>query len=88
MTKQEREWNEKAADLLEGKTISKVEYMSKEEASERGFSFRPVKLVLDDGTILVPQSDDEGNDGGAVRIEREAHTKLPSWKDELLPVLR
>lgn len=30
-----------------------------------GYRHRPLVLVLDDGTILVPQSDPEGNDAGA-----------------------
>jgi len=27
---------------------------------------RPITIHLEDGTILLPQMDDEGNDGGAI----------------------
>ena len=43
-----------------------VEYMSVEEAEDYYWDSRPVCIVLDNGTRLILQADDEGNDGGAL----------------------
>jgi hypothetical protein len=51
---------------LIGRKIVGVQHMSQEMADQLGWYCRPVILILDDESILVPQSDDEGNNGGAV----------------------
>ena len=73
-------WTKKASDLLLGKRIVKVEYMSGEETEKTGWYSCPILIGLEDGSWLVPQSDDEGNDGGVIGV---------STKDdyEILPVL-
>jgi hypothetical protein len=41
---------------------------------------RPLCILLDDGTWIIPQSDDEGNDGGALYVAnavKEKATVLP-----------
>lgn len=76
-------WDKIAADLLVGRTITAVNYMNAKEASNMGFYSRPVVFQLDNGTLVCPQSDDEGNDGGAlVFLNPVTHT------EQLLPVLR
>ena len=74
-------WNKTANDLLLGKKIVKVEYMSSEEADKGMWYSRPVRIILDDGTNIFPMSDDEGNDGGALWLGNKD-------LDEVLPVLR
>lgn len=59
-------WTEAAHDALVGRKIVKVQYMTKENAKESGWFKRPLFLILDDGSFIFPQSDDEGNDGGAL----------------------
>ena len=61
-------WTKKASDILLGKRIVKVEYMSGDDVEETGWYSCPVLLQLEDGTWLIPQSDDEGNDGGALGV--------------------
>jgi hypothetical protein len=56
----------KAAAKLIGRKIVNVRWMSKEEAADAGWSNLAPVLELDDGTAIFPQSDDEGNDGGAL----------------------
>ena len=73
-------WNKKANDLLLGKKIVKVEYMDTNEADNYMWNKRPVTFMLDDGTRVMVQSDDEGNDGGALWIGNR-HV------EEILPVL-
>jgi hypothetical protein len=55
-----------ASKYLKGRTIVNVRYMTLEEKELLNWLFRPVVLELDNGTILYPVEDDEGNDGGAV----------------------
>lgn len=55
-----------AAKSLKGKTISKARYMTESEAKQFMWYNRPVVIEFTDGTIMIPQSDDEGNDGGVL----------------------
>ena len=73
-------WNKKANDLLLGKKIVKVEYMGTEEADNYMWNKRPVTFMLDNDTRVMIQSDDEGNDGGALWIGSKD-------VEEILPVL-
>ena len=67
------------AQLL-GKKIVEVRYLSQEEADDLGWEERCVVIHLDDGNIILPSSDDEGNSAGAMFTN---DTKNPT-----LPVLR
>ena len=73
-------WNKTASDLLLGKKIIKVEYMGSEEAEKSMWYSRPVRIILDDGTNILPMRDDEGNDGGALWLGSKDG-------EEVLPVL-
>jgi hypothetical protein len=74
-------WNETANKLLLGKRIIKVEYMGSKEAENTMWHNRPVRIILDDGTNILPMSDDEGNDGGALWLGNKN-------REDVLPVLR
>jgi hypothetical protein len=75
----ETQWTDCAAKLLVGRTITKVSYMSKRISELSGLHSRPLVLTLDNGAILYPMRDDEGNDGGALEIvdQQDSHT-LPA----------
>jgi hypothetical protein len=74
------QWNKRARKLLLGKRIVKVQYMSSEESEQMGWYTCSVLIGLEDGTWIVPQSDDEGNEAGVLGIASE--------KDyEVLPIL-
>ena len=62
----EQYWTDKTAKHLLRKKIIKVEYLPEEIMKEWDWYKRPITIHLDDGTILVAQMDDEGNDGGAI----------------------
>ncbi|MDB0030533.1 hypothetical protein N9E34_03635 [Opitutales bacterium] len=62
----EKYWTDSATKALVGRKIVKVQYMTKDNAKESDWFQRPLFLILDDGSFLFPQSDDEGNDGGAL----------------------
>ena len=74
-------WNKTANDLLLNRKIVKVEYMGSEEAEKSMWYSRPVRIILDDGTNILPMSDDEGNDGGALWLGNKD-------REDILPVLR
>ena len=60
-----------AATQLVGRTIKSVLYMDNESADAMGWYSRPIVIELDDGTQLIPMSDDEGNNGGALATSLE-----------------
>ena len=70
-------WNDIAGQLLVGRKIVKIEYMSKEEAEDFGWYSRPLCIQLDNGLWIYPTRDDEGNDGGALFTSDGRHPVLP-----------
>tara|TARA_Y100001951_G_scaffold54201_1_gene42971 strand:- start:351 stop:614 length:264 start_codon:yes stop_codon:yes gene_type:complete len=60
-----------AKDLLVGKTIKDVEYLSDFDIDEMLWSKRPIMITFDDDSIMVPMTDDEGNDGGTLHYHHK-----------------
>lgn len=77
----EETWTKEATTRLKGKTITLVRYLSEEEQEGLGWYSRPVVIQFDDGTLLFPSRDDEGNDGGAL------FGQSPNGEDFTLPVI-
>ena len=75
-----KHWIKIAEKELLNKRIIKVEYMPKEECEDYMWYKRPITFFLDDGTRVIAQMDDEGNDGGVL-------TCLTASKETILPVL-
>lgn len=73
----EMKWTEIAARQLLGRKITGVRYMSPSEAHELGWYRRPLVLQLDDGNLIFPSEDDEGNGGGSLFTNHEQHPVLP-----------
>ncbi len=59
-------WADKANKALAGKTIVGARYMTEEEVKAMGWGQSVLVIELDDGSLLYPSMDDEGNDGGAM----------------------
>ena len=72
--------NKQAKKVLLGRKIVQVKYLDTKEAKSYMWYNRPVSFTLDDGTNILPMSDDEGNDGGALWLGNKD-------LDEVLPVL-
>lgn len=79
----EEYWTKKAEKVLLGKTIVKVEYLSKETVDDWGWYKRPIMFTLNDKTTVIAQMDDEGNDGG-VLVSTDPHDHQ---EDLVMPVL-
>ena len=62
----EEKWVTAIAKQLVGRTIVKVRYLTKKEMDELGWYDRSVVLHLDDGNIIFPSADDEGNNAGSL----------------------
>lgn len=73
----EQAWIQVAQKLLVGRTIKAVDYMTADEADQCGWSARPIMITLDDGTVIYPSRDDEGNDGGALFTNDEGTSVIP-----------
>jgi hypothetical protein len=67
-------WLGKAAKVLVGRKIQSINYLSKDECEEIGWFSRPIVITLDDGTIIYPVADDEGNDGGSIHYSKQGDT--------------
>lgn len=52
--------------FLVGKKIESVRYMTQDEADAFMWDKRPLVIRFTDGSFLIPQKDDEGNNGGAM----------------------
>lgn len=75
-------WTEEARKRFVGRKIVEVRYMTDEERRGMYWSSCPIVIKLDDGTLIYPTSDDEGNDGGAL------HGISKNGMDILIPVIR
>lgn len=49
---------------LKGKIIKQIRKMTDDEAKSMGWFKKPHIIEFTDGTLLIPQKDNEGNDGG------------------------
>jgi len=72
----EKPWNEYAKQHLLGRTIKAVRYLTPEEMDDLGWRSRSVAMFLDDGTIVWPSMDDEGNNAGALFGEKKGGEEL------------
>ena len=94
MTDYNKLWTKKAESILLDRKIVKIRWQTETEAHDlMGWHSRAVELHLDDGTIIVPQRDDEGNDAGALLwinpselVESEHFPGEKFTKTEVLPV--
>lgn len=53
-------------EYLKGKTIKEVTWLNDGDMETLMWYKRPVMIHFTDGSFVIPQSDDEGNDGGSM----------------------
>ncbi len=53
---------------LVGRKITSVRYMTDKEQQSFGWYKKAVVITLDDGSVMFPMSDDEGNDAGVIQV--------------------
>lgn len=69
-------WQNQAHKKLVSKTIMRVRYMDDEEMEAMGWYKRPIVIELSDNSLLIPQMDDEGNDGGAMFLYKKGEEHI------------
>lgn len=69
-------WSKKFQPLV-GKRIKAVRWMTPAEAENRGWDRTPIVIELNDGTLLFPSMDAEGNDAGALFLQPPELSTLP-----------
>lgn len=70
-------WEAKASTVLVGRKIKAVRYLLPEEVQNLGWYARSVVIELDNGVLVWPSSDDEGNDAGALFTTDDRADTLP-----------
>ncbi len=78
-----QKWKHRLSPELLGQRIVQMQYMSKKDAEEMCWYKRPLMLMLENGTWIIPQCDDEGNDGGAMWLMNNDR----ELKETLAPVI-
>jgi hypothetical protein len=70
-----------ASRILLNKRIVQVRYMTEQEQQAFGWYHKAVVIQLEDGTLVFPSKDDEGNDAGALHYIKDGEG------DYCLPVI-
>lgn len=70
-------WENKASMVLVGKKIKAVRYLTQQEAKSLGWHTRSVVFELDNGVLVWPSADDEGNGAGALFTTDKRADTLP-----------
>tara|TARA_R110002126_G_scaffold253671_2_gene396783 strand:+ start:58 stop:315 length:258 start_codon:yes stop_codon:yes gene_type:complete len=74
----EKYWTDKIKKQLVGRTITSVQYLSREDAREDwDWSDRSLIIMFDDNSWIMPMSDDEGNNGGALATSESKLLTIP-----------
>jgi hypothetical protein len=67
---------------LVGKTIKAVKWLDADSTYKLfGWDHQPCEIHLDDGTILTPSADDEGNGAGAIFTNIKDLQVLPVFRE-------
>ena len=76
-------WQNLANKHLVGRTIVKAEWLKPSEAQRlMGWEYQPLELFLDNGTVLTPSMDDEGNNAGALFTNVQELPCCPVFRDK------
>jgi hypothetical protein len=67
----EQKCAEKAKAILLNRKIVEVRYLTDEEQNSLGWYAKSILFKLDDGTLVYPSMDDEGNNAGALFYQKE-----------------
>ena len=70
-------WTKRGADALVGRKIVGFRYLDELEMDGLGWDYSAPVLVLDDGNVLFPSADDEGNNAGAMFTTIEGLETIP-----------
>ena len=72
-----KRWENVASKLLLNRKIVGVRYMTAAEADDHGWYTQCVVIKLDNGVLIYPSADDEGNAAGALFTTDPDEQTLP-----------
>lgn len=78
--KLKQKWSKDATKQLAGKVIKEVRWMTEEEVQASHWGRSAPVIVFDDGDVMYPMQDDEGNGPGALMLNKPKN-------DFILPVI-
>lgn len=70
-------WTDVAKKMLLNRKIVGVRYLLDEEMESLGWDDRTIVLILDDGNMIFPSCDDEGNCAGALFTNHSDQPVIP-----------
>ena len=74
-----KNWENKLAEKLVGRTVKEVRYMTEEHSAKMCWNSSAIMIIFDDDSFICPMRDDEANDAGAL---------FTSWNGlEIIPVI-
>jgi hypothetical protein len=73
----EEKWIEAIRKSIVGKKVAGITYMTEAQAEENLWYSRPVVIIFDDGSYIIPLSDDEGNNAGALATSDDSLPIIP-----------
>ena len=76
MAEYEKEKEREVNDLLKGKRVVSVRYMTKEECKDFYWDKAGIVIIFEDGSYIIPQSDNEGNNAGALSLSTQARETI------------
>ena len=77
-------WQDLVNKHLVGKYITKVQWLNPKDTKKLlGWDFQPCELHLNDGTIITPSADDEGNNAGALFTNIQELPCCPVFRDRI-----
>ena len=84
MKNKNKYWQDLVNKHLVGKYITKVQWLSPSESNKlMGWDYQPCELHLNDGTIITPSADDEGNNAGALFTNIQELPCCPVFRDRI-----
>ena len=73
----EEKWIEAIRKSLVGKKVTGITYMTEDQCEANLWYSRPVVIIFDDGSYIIPLSDDEGNNAGALATSDDELPIMP-----------
>ena len=77
-------WQDLVNKHFVGKYITKVQWLNPKDTKKLlGWDYQPCEIHLNDGTIITPSADDEGNNAGALFTNIQELPCCPVFRDRI-----
>ena len=84
MINKHKYWQDLVNKHLVGKYITKVQWLNPKDTKKLlGWDYQPCEIHLNDGTIITPSADDEGNNAGALFTNIQELPCCPVFRDRI-----